>query len=100
MLVTRTVKKPGGFPPKPPGKPTYDDEGFYSDEYNCKLVAYKARYKQWEKYLKPLEEVFGVPFYIEDEPDYNYLRKRKLGLIEPIKIEYKEGQHPADEVFD
>ena len=43
------IKKPGGFPPKPPGKHEYDNKGFYSDDYNCKLVSYKARYKEWER---------------------------------------------------
>lgn len=99
--MRQKLKKPGGFPPKPPGNPTYDNEGFYSDNYNTKLVAYKANYKKWEKYLKPFEEVFGVPFYyIEDNSkQLEYKRKKELGLLEPLKIEYTEGQHPADEIF-
>tara|TARA_Y100000361_G_C11110238_1_gene317157 strand:+ start:168 stop:464 length:297 start_codon:yes stop_codon:yes gene_type:complete len=98
--VTPNIRKPGGFPPKPPGKPEYDNEGFYSDEYSCKLVAYKAKYKRWEKYLKPFEEVFGVPFkFIEDNSlQKEYLRKKEHGLLEPLNIQY-DGKHPADEVF-
>ena len=94
------IKKPGGFPPKPPGKPEYDNKGFYSDDYNCKLVSYKARYKEWERILKPFEEVFGVPFYIIEDDSFQkeYQRKKKYGLLEPLKIEY-DGKHPADEVF-
>jgi len=94
------IRKPGGFPPKPPGKPTYDKKGFYSDEYNCKLVAYKERYKQWEEYLKPFEEVFGVKFHIIPKPckkREEYFRKKKYGLLKPLNIKYY--QHPADEVF-
>ena len=95
------IRKPGGFPPKPPGNPTYDNEGFYSDDYNCKLIAYKARYETWEKYLKPFEEVFGVPFEIIEDNSFQkeYQRKKKYGLLEPLTIEYEKGQHPADDVF-
>ena len=92
------IRKPGGFPPKSPGKPKYDMDGCYTDEYACKLVSYKAKYERWEKYLKPWEEIFGVPFEFIDEPDYEYLRKKKYGLLEPLKIEY-DGKHPADEIF-
>ena len=93
--------KPGGFPPKPPGNPSYDKKGFYSDNYNTKLVAYKERYKKWETYLKPFEEVFGVPFHFVKDNSFQeeYKRKKDYGLLQPLNIEYKEGQHPADEIF-
>lgn len=96
--MAHKIRKPGGFPPKSPGKPKYDMDGCYTDEYACKLVSYKAKYERWEKYLKPWEEIFGVPFEFIDEPDYEYLRKKKYGLLEPLKIEY-DGKHPADEIF-
>ena len=97
--MQRKLKKPGGFPPKPPGKPKYDKDGCYTDDYSCYLVWYNSYYKTWEKELKPWEEVFGVPFKVIDEPDYEYLRKKKYGLLEPLEIEY-DGNHPADEVFE
>ena len=96
--MSHKIRKPGGFPPKSPGKPKYGMDGCYTDEYACKLVSYKAKYERWEKYLKPWEEIFGVPFEFIDEPDYEYLRKKKYGLLEPLKIEY-DGQHPADDIF-
>ena len=95
--VRQKLKKPGGFPPTRPGNPTYDEYGFYSDEYNCKLVSYKARYKEWEELLKPFEEVFGVPFTIEHGKDEEYLRKKKFGLLEPLVIE--EVDHPLDDII-
>ena len=95
--VSQQLKKPGGFPPTRLGKPTYDNEGFYSDEYNCKLVAYKAYYKRWEKHLKHWEEVFGCPFSFIDEPDKQYLRKKNFGLLEPLVIEALD--HPLDDII-
>ena len=96
--MAHVIRKPGGFPPKSPGKPQYDLDGFYTDEYACKLASYKAKYERWEKHLKPWEEVFGVPFVFIDEPCPEYMRKKKYGLLEPLKIEY-DGQHPADKLF-
>tara|TARA_Y100000361_G_scaffold81363_1_gene71962 strand:+ start:61 stop:402 length:342 start_codon:yes stop_codon:yes gene_type:complete len=90
--VRQKLKKPGGFPPpeRPPGKPTYDQYGFYSDNYNTKLVAYRARYKEWETYCKPFEEVFGVPFkIIREKPIKKY--------YPPVKIEPVE--HPLDDII-
>ena len=78
--VRYNIKKPGGFPPEPPGKPKYDKDGFYTDDYSCKLSSYKGKYKIWEKHLKKWEEIFGVPFEMIDEPDYYYLKKKTLGL--------------------
>ena len=95
--MRQKLKKPGGFPPTRPGNPKYDEYGFYTDEYNCKLVAYKAYYKRWEKYLKPWEEVFGCSFSFIDEPDKEYLRKKKFGLLEPLNI--KEVDHPLDDII-
>ena len=88
----RQKLKPGGFPPpkRPPGNPTYDQYGFYSDNYNTKLVAYRARYKEWETYCKPFEEVFGVPFkIIREKPVKKY--------YPPVKIEPVE--HPLDDII-
>tara|TARA_Y100001973_G_C5160704_1_gene313362 strand:+ start:423 stop:710 length:288 start_codon:yes stop_codon:yes gene_type:complete len=95
--VSSNIVKPGGFPPKPPGKPEYDNEGFYTDEYACKLNAYKSYYKRWEKHLKPWEEVFGCSFSFIDEPDKEYLRKKKFGLLEPLVIEAVD--HPLDDII-
>jgi len=95
--VSRYINKLGGFPPSPPGKPKYDKEGFYTDEYNCKLIAYKAYYKRWKKYLKPWEEVFGCSFSFIDEPDKQYLRKKNFGLLEPLVIEAVD--HPLDDII-
>ena len=96
--MSAQIKKKGGFPPKPPtSKKTYDNDGFLSDKSHCEWVAYKSRYARWEKYCKPFEEVFGVPFKFIDEPDYKYLRKKQLGLIEPLEIEY-DGSLPFDNI--
>lgn len=91
-------EKKGGFPPKPPSsKKTYDNEGYLSDKSHCEQTAYKAKYDRWEKYCKPFEEVFGVPFEFIDEVNYKYLRKKRLGLLEPLNIQY-DGSHPFDNI--
>ena len=97
--VRQKLKKPGGFPPTRPGNPTYDEYGFYSDNYNTKLVAYQARYERWEKYCKPFEEVFGVPFHIIEDKSFQleYQRKKRLGLLKPLDI--KEVNHPLDDII-
>tara|TARA_R100001244_G_scaffold2287_1_gene3748 strand:- start:1683 stop:2006 length:324 start_codon:yes stop_codon:yes gene_type:complete len=97
--VRYNIKKPGGFPPNPPGKPEYDNYGFYTDEYSCKLEAYNYNYKRWEKHLKAWEETFGVPFEIIDEPDTEYLRKKKYGLLQPLNIKY-DGKHPIENIIE
>ena len=96
--MSSNIKKPGGFPPEPPGKPKYDKDGFYTDAYSCKLSSYKGKYKTWEKHLKKWEELFGVPFELIEEPDKEYIRKKKYGLLEPLKIEYN-GKHPLDDII-
>ena len=93
------IKKPGGFPPSPPGKPKYDKDGEYTASYLSKISAYKARYKRWERDIKQWEEVFGVPFDFIDEPDYYYIRRKRLGIIKPTRISYN-GNHPADKIFE
>jgi len=96
--VRYNIKKPGGFPPKPPGKPTYDKDGEYTDNYACKLASYKSIYNKWEEYCKPWEEIFGIPFEIINELDYYYLRRKRLGIIKPIEIEY-DNNHPIEDII-
>ena len=84
------IKKPGGFPPKPPGKLSFDKDGDLTDKSQMEYNLYKSNYNKWEQYLKPLEEIFGVPFeFITDnKPDYHYLRQKRLGLLEPLRLKY------------
>ena len=94
------TKKPGGFPPKPPGKLTYDNDGQLTDKSQMEYNLYIYKYNNWKQYLKPWEEVFGVPFkfIIDNKPDYHYLRQKRLGLLEPLCIKY-DGKHPIEDII-
>ena len=91
------IKKEGGFPPNPPSKKIINSEGFLTDNSHCEWTSYYSEYKRWEKYLKPFEEIFGVPFRFIDEPDEDYLRRKRMGLLPFIELA-KDNIHPFDEI--
>ena len=97
--VSRHIKKPGGFPPSPPKVTKFDTDGSVTDESHMQWCIYRRKYKQWKKYLLPFEEVFGVKFniIIDEGPDWDYLNKKRKGLLEPLNI--KPVQHPLDDII-
>ena len=94
------IKKPGGFPPKPPGKLSFDKDGELTDKSQMEYNLYISKYNKWKQHLKPWEEIFGIPFeFITDnKPDYHYLRQKRLGLLEPLCIKYN-GKHPIEDII-
>ena len=94
------IKKLGGFPPKPPSKLSFNKDGELTDKSQTEYNLYIFKYNKWKQHLKPWEEVFGIKFefIVNDEPDYYYLRQKRLGLLEPLCIKY-DGKHPIEDII-
>lgn len=82
-----------------PFKLEYDKDGDLEAQSYHNLMVYRGYIKRHKELCGPYEKIFGVPFDIlkDDSFDYEYHRKKRLGLLKPLNIQY-EGNHDIDEL--
>tara|TARA_R110002124_G_scaffold126720_2_gene286370 strand:- start:7586 stop:7924 length:339 start_codon:yes stop_codon:yes gene_type:complete len=100
LPVSSHIRKPGGFPPSPPKLTKFDTDGSLTDKSAMEWNLFRYNYRRWKEYVKPIEEVFGTKFYIEDnnEPDRVYLRAKYVTKeIPPLDI--KPVSHELDDII-